>query len=104
MLSIESSQTSNLKMNKDNMKSLFNSDHAIGPFLTQITESTSTCTSEIAHLDIITLFAQDKFDIEHMNVYLEKYKDTFCATDKFINKILDVIIEDYNNKYIQNII
>ena len=86
-------------MNKENMKNLFQNDPDIGPFLVHITMSPHTCTAEIAHIDIINLFAANNFDVEHMNEYLEKYKNTKCASDDFIDKILDIIIDDYNTKY-----
>ena len=87
-------------MNKENMKNLFGNDTDIGPFLVHITMSQHTCTAEIAHIDIIYLFAENNFDVEHMNEYLEKYKNTKCASDKFIDNILDLIISDYNTKYL----
>lgn len=93
----------NLRMNRENMKELFNSDPEIGPFLVDITESFSTCTSEIAHIDIINLFTENNFDVEHMNQYLEKYNNTYCATDKFIDKIIEEIINDYNTRYLDHL-
>jgi hypothetical protein len=90
-------------MNRENMKDLFNNDPEIGPFLINITWSFSTSTSEMAHIDIINLFAENNFDVEHMNQYLEKYKNTFCATDNFIDKILGEIINDYNTQYLDHL-
>lgn len=87
-------------MNRENMKSLFENDPEIGQFLVSITETNSMCTAEIAHLEIINLFAEGNFDMEHMSIYLEKYKNTNCSTDKFINNILDEIINDYNTKFL----
>ena len=66
-------------MNRENMKDLFNNDPEIGEFLINITWSFSTSTSEMAHIDIINLFAENNFDVEHMNQYLEKYKNTFLS-------------------------
>jgi hypothetical protein len=92
----------NLRMNRENMKELFNGDPEIGPFLVNITESFNTCTSEIAHIDIINLFAENKFDVEHMHQYLKKYKYTYCATDNFIDNVLGEIINDYNTQYLDS--
>jgi hypothetical protein len=87
-------------MTLDNMVSFFNNDPQIGEFMTDITMTFNPTITEIAHIRIISLFATGEFDVEHMLLYKETYKNNKCGTDEFIDEVLNTIIDDYNTKYL----
>ena len=98
-----------IKMNKTNIKYLFDNDRNIYNYLFAKTSSTMARLGECIYLKTIEMLNDKSTKMEmifdKLVVYFEKYSYTTCyeyLSYEYYDVILNIIINDYNNYYLND--
>jgi hypothetical protein len=93
-----------IKMDRKNMKYLFDNDRDIYKYLSAMASTTNTCLGEGIYLNTL-YYLNDKglkmeIVIEKVIEYFNKYNITLSNND--VSGILNSIIDDYNDFYLND--
>jgi hypothetical protein len=96
-----------IKMDKQNMKYLFETNSEIYDYLYKKTISSTSSLGEVLYLKIIFLLNNKNIKMNHLfqellqeipyEIY-NKYKK--CINENYVDFIINIIIDDYNNYYL----
>ncbi len=90
-----------IQMNLDNIKEIFKTNGLdISNFLTRMNQSYSVCTGEALYLKMVNLLYLNKF--EESNIIDACNSVNTNYNSKYIDFLVEKIINDYNNIYLDD--
>ena len=88
-------------MDKNNIKELFQvNGFDISNFLTKMNQSYSVCTGEALYLKLVDLFNLNKFEESNIQDATNSLNTNYNS--KYIDFLVEKIIDDYNNFYLDD--
>lgn len=90
-----------IQMNLDNIQELFQVNGLdISNFLTRMNQSNSVCTGEALYLKLVDLLNLNKFEESNIQDACNSLNTNYNS--KYIDFLVEKIIDDYNNFYLDD--
>ena len=88
-----------IKMNKTNIKYLFEKDSNILSYLFNKTSTFSSCYGESVSLELLRILNDKTIKLDMIS---DTLKNIYNVSDSYYNMLLDILINDYNMYYLND--